>query len=228
MKAWCSILTLSRTWQCPRTRLYVVIIVKEVDVAGPASVVRDEVAVAWRSFVTCICGQHALNAHADALNRLYRWPAGWTEEVQAYDSVAVYVRVDRDRARGLRRARQLDELDFRRLCVMQCCLVWPTKKKKKLVTRDNVTPGRKFNRTYWILRREREFESIDLILIKRILVQDSNIHLPLFKILRFGYWYTRGQMLFHLKWIPQLIPLCIIDTRHDSRWQRHDAPLTGP
>lgn len=61
------------------------------------------------------------------------------------------------------------------------------KKKKKLVTRDNVTPGRKFNRTYWILRREREFEPIDLILIKRILVQDSNIHLPLFKILRFGY-----------------------------------------
>lgn len=47
--------------------------------------------VPGRSLVLRVAGQHALQAHADALDVLHRTPAGGAEEVEADDAVAVDV-----------------------------------------------------------------------------------------------------------------------------------------
>lgn len=93
----------------------VVVIIHEVDVARPALIIRDEVGISRGSFIARVGGQHALNAHADALDRLDGRPASRAEEVETDDAVAVDVRVDGDGARGVG-GFGLDELDFGGFC----------------------------------------------------------------------------------------------------------------
>ena len=71
----------------------------EIDIPRPSVVVPAKVLVAFRPLVPRIARQHALQAHANALHALHRAPSGLVEEIQAYDAVAVDVRVDGNLAR---------------------------------------------------------------------------------------------------------------------------------
>jgi len=59
-----------------------------------------ELLIAFRPRVFGVPRQHALDAHADALDALHRRPARRTQEVETYNPIAVDVRVDRDRPAG--------------------------------------------------------------------------------------------------------------------------------
>ncbi len=52
--------------------------------------------IALGSLIPGVARQHALDAHTHALDALHRGPARRAEEVEADDSIAVYVRVDGD------------------------------------------------------------------------------------------------------------------------------------
>lgn len=67
--------------------------VVEVDVSGSQPVALHEVLVSRWSLVLDVAGQHALQAHADALDVLDRTPTLMTEEIEADDAVRVYVGV---------------------------------------------------------------------------------------------------------------------------------------
>lgn len=85
--------------------------VVELDVLWSEAVPADKVLVPLRALVLGVPRQHALQAHADALDVLHRTPSLLAEKVEADDAVRVDVRVDRDWAVG-----KLDEDDFGRLC----------------------------------------------------------------------------------------------------------------
>lgn len=95
-----------------RVRLHLVIVVVKLDVFWPQPVVPDEFSIPRWPLVFGIAGQHALQAHAYALDVLNRTPASGTEQVQTDDAVGVDVRVDRNRP-----IRQMDEYDLRRFCM---------------------------------------------------------------------------------------------------------------
>ena len=82
------------------TSLHGVIVVEKVNVFRPQAVGFHKLLVPWRPLVLGVPREHALQAHADALNILYWAPALLTEEVQADDAVGVYVWVDRNRSVG--------------------------------------------------------------------------------------------------------------------------------
>ena len=85
--------------------------VVEVYVPWPQAVPPDELLVAWRSLVLGVPCQHALQAHAHALDVLHGAPALLAEEVEADDAVGVDVGVHRDRSVG-----QVDEGYLGRFC----------------------------------------------------------------------------------------------------------------
>lgn len=72
-----------------------IIVVKEPDIPRPLRVPPHEILVARRSLVLRVARQHALDAHADALDVLDGAPALAAEEVEADDAVGVDVWVDR-------------------------------------------------------------------------------------------------------------------------------------
>jgi hypothetical protein len=80
-----------------------------VYIAGTLGVSPDKLLVSWRAFILRISRQHALDAHADALDILDRTPALGPEEIEADDSVAVDVRVHGDWTGG-----RADKGNFRR------------------------------------------------------------------------------------------------------------------
>jgi hypothetical protein len=71
----------------------------------------DEIGIAGRPLLLRVAGQHALQADTNALDVVYGTPALSVEEVEAYDTVGVDVRVVRDRMSVI-----LDEDDFGSLC----------------------------------------------------------------------------------------------------------------
>lgn len=72
----------------------------EVNVSRSQSVAFDELVVPRRSFVFLVASQHALYAHADALNVLHGTPALAAEQVQANYAIRVDVRVHGNRSLG--------------------------------------------------------------------------------------------------------------------------------
>ena len=52
--------------------------------------------------------------------------------------------------------------------------------------------------TYWILTVEDETEAIDLVFVQRIVIKDSDVHLPFFEVVCFDYVYARREFLFGL------------------------------
>ena len=74
--------------------------VEKVNVFRPQAVGFHKLLVPWRPLVLGVAREHALQAHANALNILYWAPALLAEEVQADDAVAVDVRVHGDLAFG--------------------------------------------------------------------------------------------------------------------------------
>jgi len=76
------------------------VMVVEVNIFRAESVGAYKLIVSGRTLVLRISRQHALDAHADALDVLYRAPSLLAKEVEADDAVRVDVRVDRDRAVG--------------------------------------------------------------------------------------------------------------------------------
>lgn len=70
--------------------------VVELNVPGPLPVCADELLVAGGPLVLGVARQHALQAHAHALDVLDGAPALLAEEVEADDAVGVDVRVHRD------------------------------------------------------------------------------------------------------------------------------------
>lgn len=84
--------------------------VVEVDVSWPQAVSSHELLIARRSLVFGVACQHALDAHADALNILYRAPSLTTQKVEADDAIRIDVRVHRYRS-----VVQLYKGDLRRL-----------------------------------------------------------------------------------------------------------------
>lgn len=77
-------------------RLDVCILIDEPDVAGPLCVPAYEFFVAGGSFVLGVARQHALDAHADALDVLDWAPALGAEQIEADDAIGVDVGVDGD------------------------------------------------------------------------------------------------------------------------------------
>lgn len=70
--------------------------VDKINVTRTSTVALDKLVIIWGSFVFCIAGQHALDAHADTFSTLDRTPALVAEQVEADDSVRVYVWVHGD------------------------------------------------------------------------------------------------------------------------------------
>lgn len=60
----------------PPSQSYIIIVVHEVDIARPAAVIRHKLPIALRALVARVGRQHALDAHADALDGLHGRPAG--------------------------------------------------------------------------------------------------------------------------------------------------------
>ena len=52
--------------------------------------------------------------------------------------------------------------------------------------------------TYWVLTVEDETEAIDLVFVQRIVVEDSDVHLPFFEVVCFDDVNARRKFLFGL------------------------------
>jgi hypothetical protein len=78
--------------------LHVIIVVVEVDIPRSEAVRAYKVLVARRPLVLGVARQHALQAHADALDVLNGAPPLLAKQVETYDAIRVYVRVNRDRS----------------------------------------------------------------------------------------------------------------------------------
>lgn len=74
--------------------------VVEVDIAGSLAVGPNEVSIARRPLVLRVAGQHALEAHAHALDVLDGAPALRAEQVKTYDAIRVDMGVNGDRPVG--------------------------------------------------------------------------------------------------------------------------------
>jgi hypothetical protein len=96
-----------------RLRLHRVVVKVKVDVPRPLPVAAHKVLVARRALVLVIAGEHALQAHAHALNVMHGRPALAVEQVEADDAIAVDVRVHGD---GRDVGRVGDEPDFGGFC----------------------------------------------------------------------------------------------------------------
>jgi hypothetical protein len=72
-------------------KLNVIVMVIEIDVLGSLSVAPDKLFVARRPFVLAVARQHALDAHAHALDVLHGAPALRAEKVETYDAIGVDV-----------------------------------------------------------------------------------------------------------------------------------------
>jgi hypothetical protein len=75
-----------------------IVVVKEINVPRPSSIVGYEMLVSLRTLIFGIARQHALQTHADTLHVLNRRPSLMAQKIQADDAVGVDVRVDRDRS----------------------------------------------------------------------------------------------------------------------------------
>lgn len=102
--------------------LHIVVVVKEIDIPGPPSIVVDEIGITWGPFIPRVRSQHALDTHADALDGLNRRPPRGTQQIQADDAIAVDMGMDRNRTRGIRCSWHLDKLHFRRLYIWETWL----------------------------------------------------------------------------------------------------------
>lgn len=97
---------------CRQTKtLHFIIVVEKVNVSGSQTVASHKLLVSRWSLVLNVAGQHALQAHADALDVLDWTPALVAEEIEADDAIRVDVGVYRYRAVVF-----LLEHHFRRLC----------------------------------------------------------------------------------------------------------------
>lgn len=90
--------------------LHRVIIIVEADVPRTERVPPNELLIPGRSLVLGVPRQHALDAHADALDVLDGTPSLIAEKIQTDDAVRVDVRVDRDRP--IRRSNKRDLRSF--------------------------------------------------------------------------------------------------------------------
>ena len=98
---------------CPAPPLHGGILIDEPDVSGPLCVPANEILVAGGTLVFGVARQHALDAHADALDVVHGAPALVAKQVEADDTVGVDVRVNGDSP--LRRFGY--ECDFRRFWI---------------------------------------------------------------------------------------------------------------
>lgn len=73
------------------------VLVDEPDISGPLGVSTDKFLVTGGTLVLGVACQHALDAHADALDVVDGAPALGAEQIEADDAVGVNVRVDGDR-----------------------------------------------------------------------------------------------------------------------------------
>jgi hypothetical protein len=151
----------------------------EVDIPWSLPVCSNEVLVSWRPFRLRVARQHALYAHADRLDMLYRTPTLCPEKVKAYKSVRVDVGVERDWA-----VIRWRECNFRRFC---------TKSRQRIQDYVNV-----ISRTYWVCMRKLELETEYLALVDWVVVQNPNIQKPFLEAVCRHELYPRRQAFVHL------------------------------
>lgn len=96
----------------PRVKLYIIIVVMEINIPRSPPIIRHKFTITGRPLIARIGRQHALNTHADALDRLHGRPACRAEEIETYYAVAVDVWVDGDRTGVVGGGWAFDELDF--------------------------------------------------------------------------------------------------------------------
>lgn len=130
--------------------------IQEFYISRSLSVDTHKLCIARRSLVLAVAGKHALYAHADALGALDGAPSLISQEVEAYDSVRVDVRMHGDWAAWV-----LDKGDLWRL--------------------------------YGVRIKEDEFQPIDIILIQRVVVQDTNVKEPFLQVVAIHELYTGGE-----------------------------------
>jgi len=120
----------------------------KVDILRPLLVVLDEVLVPWWSLLLRITRQHALETDTDTFYIMYRRPTLTVEEVQAYNTVRVNVRVPWDWVLVV-----FNEYNLRGL------------KQMVSVEKDKERGGIYFD---WVGLAEHKFESVYFVLVERI------------------------------------------------------------
>lgn len=136
--------------------------VVKLDVSRTKSVASNKLLVPGWALVLGIAGQHALDAHADALHILNWAPTLLTKEIETYEAVRVYVRMHGNRPIG-----ELDKCDFRWFCRRTISFISYRHEKTQI--------------TYRIACAELELQPVRLIKIKRIGIQHFDVHEPLVK-----------------------------------------------
>lgn len=82
------------------------------NILRPGPIIFHKELIPLGPLVAAVARQHALQAHAHALDVLHGAPARLVQQIKADDAVAVHVRVHRDRPR---RVGEWDERHLRRL-----------------------------------------------------------------------------------------------------------------
>lgn len=135
--------------------LNVVVMIIERNVPWSPPIRSHKFFVARWSLVLGVLCQHALDAHADALDGLYGGPASGSEKIETDDAITVDMRVDRDGTRRVAGWTDFDELDFGRFYTDERDMsAWAQPKEDSQFQKL---------RTDWILRAKGEFESICLV-----------------------------------------------------------------
>ncbi len=154
-----------------RSLLYLVVVVVKVNIARPLPVVAHKVSVAWRPLVLRVAGQHALEAHAHALDVLHGAPSLRTQQIEADDAIRVYVRMDRDRPVG-----QLEEDDLWRLCTSVSRWSKQHADLRKRQAPHNIVLTDRVGE--W----ESEPQPVGLVEVEGILVKNADIGHPFFEV----------------------------------------------
>lgn len=135
-------------------------------------------------------GQHTLEAHADTFHSLYRRPTRLAQKIKADDAVAVNVWVHRDSPGCLRGGWECDKLDFWGLC----------KKTKTNTIKIPLLPKVQFRwfLTNGVFGRESKLESVCLIFVERVVIEDFDVHLPFFQTVGFHNRNAGRNVVFDL------------------------------
>jgi hypothetical protein len=59
--------------------------------------------------------------------------------------------------------------------------------------------------TDWVLRVKGESQSVHLVPIQRVVVQDSDVHLPFLEVLGFGEGDSRGEVFLYLWYVVSVV-----------------------
>jgi hypothetical protein len=153
---------------------HVVIVVIELDILRPKPISADKFLISLGSFVLRVPRQHALQAHADALDILHRRPPLLAEQVETDDPVRVDVRMHRDGSVG-----KLHEDNFGWLYKWEA----PHHQYESTRRAGRLHRAGQKEHTDGIRRAEAELEPVCLVLVERIGIEHLDIQEPFLEVI---------------------------------------------